>query len=325
MKKLLFCVGVFAFLFNLQFLTADAQDAMFTYQGCVTDNGTNFTGTGQFIFILLTSTNISSQAIATANVSLGQITSIAVTDDGNGYSLEPPIVTITGGGGLGATAHVSLMLDYSVAAIAIDNPGSNYTSAPTVTIAPPPPDILRHDYWISGRLPYAVSVPVTNGLFTVVLGDTTISNMMAIDASLFTQTNLQLAIQFSDGVNGFASLEPFQNLTPTPYAIFANTAGNVDTAENLRIVRGTVNYDGSNGNGAGYTINHADTGEYIINFTPSFDQSPSITVTPANSGIDILTAQLANQASNTFEVQIHDLSAGMLQNENFSFIAIGPP
>ena len=62
---------------------------------------------------------------------------------------------------------------------------------------------------------------VTNGLFTVVLGDTTLANMTAISASLFTQPNLQLRIWFNDGVNGFAALSPVQNLTPAPYAVFA--------------------------------------------------------------------------------------------------------
>ena len=46
---------------------AQAQDTVFTYQGRVLANGTNFTGTGQFKFALVTSTNIiGGQATATA-------------------------------------------------------------------------------------------------------------------------------------------------------------------------------------------------------------------------------------------------------------------
>ena len=73
----------------------------------------------------------------------------------------------------------------------------------------------------------AVSAPVASGLFTVALGDTSLANMAAIDASVFTSPNLQLRIWFSDGVNGFAALNPVQNVTPTPYAAFANNASNV--------------------------------------------------------------------------------------------------
>ena len=42
---------------NLQLSTAFAQNTAFTYQGRVTDNGTNFNGTGQFKFVLVTSPN----------------------------------------------------------------------------------------------------------------------------------------------------------------------------------------------------------------------------------------------------------------------------
>jgi hypothetical protein len=37
-------------------LCLHAQNTVFTYQGRVTDNGTNFTGAGQFEFALVTST-----------------------------------------------------------------------------------------------------------------------------------------------------------------------------------------------------------------------------------------------------------------------------
>jgi hypothetical protein len=51
--------------------------------------------------------------------------------------------------------------------------------------------------------------------------------MTSINASLFTQPNLQLRIWFNDGVNGFAALSPVQNLTPAPYAIHAINADNL--------------------------------------------------------------------------------------------------
>ena len=106
-----------------------------------------------------------------------------------------------------------------------------------MTIAPPPPAITYTTYWsndgtsVNGSEPAAgVSVAVTNGLFTVVLGDTTQPNMAAISTALFTQPDLQLRIWFNDGTHGFAALNPAQNLTPTPYAIYSANAGNATTA-----------------------------------------------------------------------------------------------
>jgi len=210
-----------------------AQDTVFTYQGRVTVNGTNFSGPGQFKFALVTSTNSSRQATATANPpSGGFITVINVSFGGNGY-VTAPAVTILGGGGSGATAHATLSGD-AVASIAVDNPGSGYTSTPTVTIAPPPPDISYTTYWsndgtsVAGSEPTAaVYVAVNDGLFTVTLGDTTLPNMAALDGALFARPDLQVRIWFNDGVNGFAALDPAQNLTPTPRASFAERANTV--------------------------------------------------------------------------------------------------
>ncbi len=90
-------------------------------------------------------------------------------------------------------------------------------------------------YWsndgtsVAGSEPSAaVGVSVSKGLFTVVLGDTTLAHMAALPRSVFTtQPNLQLRIWFNDGVNGFAALSPVQNLTPAPYAVVANSAINL--------------------------------------------------------------------------------------------------
>jgi hypothetical protein len=214
-----------------------AQGTAFTYQGRVTDNGTNFNGTGQFEFALVTGTN-GQQATATANmggVSPSEfVSTITVNISGSGYSVAP-IVTLSGGGGLGATASASVSGGI-VTGITVLTPGSGYSSAPTVTIAPPAPDYTTH--WsndgtsVNGSEPStAVSVAVSQGLFTVILGNTSLANMTAIPTGIFSaETNLQLLIWFNDGVNGFAMLTPPQNLTPAPYAI---QALNANSASNL--------------------------------------------------------------------------------------------
>jgi len=219
--------------------TVQAQNTLVTYQGRVTSNGTGFTGSGQFEFALVTSTNSNHPATATANTpSGGYITGYVVVGGGNGY-VTAPVVTVSGGGGSGAAA-VAHLTGGVVTSISVGNPGNGgYASAPTVTIAPPPASIAYTTFWSNdgtssaGSQPAAaVSVAVTNGLFTVGLGDTTLPGMTALAASLFMQPNLQLRIWFNDGVNGFAALSPVQNLTTAPYAAYAYSATTLTTASN---------------------------------------------------------------------------------------------
>jgi len=229
--------AVFGLAFALFLLPSPAlaQNTVFAYQGRVQDNGTNFTGTGFFQFALVTSSNANQSATATAaSPTSGFITTITVTFGGSGY-LAAPMVTISGGGGSGATA-TAIVSGGAVTAINI-NPGGNgsgYTNAPDIFIAPPPPVLSDTTWWsndgksIAGSEPAAsVSIGVDNGLFTLNLGDETIPNMQPINAAIFNQPGLELQIWFNDGVQGFAALSPAQNLTPSPYAVFAGSASNL--------------------------------------------------------------------------------------------------
>src|SRR5262245_15806209 len=50
-----------------------------------------------------------------------------------------------------------------------------------------------------GEPAVSVGVPVTNGLFTVVLGDTSLPGMAALSAAIFANPELYLRIWFDDG------------------------------------------------------------------------------------------------------------------------------
>jgi len=76
-------------------------------------------------------------ATAYALISSGSVSNIFMTYNGAGY-VNPPTVTITGGGGSGATATAKLNTDGTVNSLVITNSGSGYTSAPTVVIENPP-------------------------------------------------------------------------------------------------------------------------------------------------------------------------------------------
>jgi hypothetical protein len=260
MKNLL--VSVIGTAFSSLFFAANpapAQGPVFTYQGRVLDNGSNFTGNGQFKFALVTSTNISSPATATAQLTGSFVTSCTVVLGGSGYT-TPPAVTFSGGGGSGATATAAVS-GGAVTAINVINAGSGYTNAPTVNIAPPPDDITFITYWsndgssVNGSEPTAaVSVAVTSGLFTVVLGDTTVANMTAIDPSLFAQATLQLRIWFNDGAHGSTVLSPVQSLTAAPYAIQALNAGSASNLVGAVAAAQLTSIGNTNGGGENFFV-----------------------------------------------------------------------
>ena len=301
---------------NPQLSTCFAQGTAFTYQGRVTDNGTNLSGAGQFKFALVTSTNFNHQATATATRSGQFITIINVTAGGSGYA-GAPAVTISGGGGSGATAHATLTGD-AVTGISVDNPGSGYTSTPSVIVAPPPPNVSYTTYWsndgtsVAGSEPSAaVNVAVSNGLFTVVLGDTTVANMAAISASLFAQPNLQLRIWFNDGVHGSAALSPVQNLTPAPYAVQAmnaNSASNLlgtlpvaqlnGTVENNQLANSSLTVNAGTGLSGGGTVALGGTTTLNNAGVTALTGGGGVTVSAANGAVTLdSTATSADTAN----------------------------
>ena len=73
------------------------------------------------------------QATVTVAVQSGSIYTYTMGNRGSGYSLtSPPAVTFSGGGGSGAAARPDVA-QRRVTGVTITNPGSGYTSAPTVT------------------------------------------------------------------------------------------------------------------------------------------------------------------------------------------------
>ena len=63
----------------------------------------------------------------------------------------------------------------------------------------------------------AIPLTVTNGLYSVLLGDTAVTNMAALPASIFTNADVRLRVWFNDGANGFQLLTPDQRLAPSAY------------------------------------------------------------------------------------------------------------
>ena len=75
-------------------------------------------------------------ATAVATITAGFVTGITVTSGGSGYTYEP-LVSLSGGGGSGATAKVILSGD-KVALILVLTAGNGYSATPMVVVEAPP-------------------------------------------------------------------------------------------------------------------------------------------------------------------------------------------
>jgi hypothetical protein len=81
----------------------------------------------------------------------------------------------------------------------------------------------------AGSQPTAgVTLPVAKGLYSVLLGDTTLTNMTAIPATVFAHTDVRLRVWFSDGTaNGSQLLTPDQRIAAVGYAMVAGVANSL--------------------------------------------------------------------------------------------------
>lgn len=98
----------------------------------------------------------------------------------------------------------------------------------------------------------AVTLTVSNGLFQVLLGDTTIPHMTSpIPANIFSNTDVRLRIWCSEGGASFQQLAPSQRLTSAAYALRSDTA---DVA--MSLAAGVATNTG--------TVTRVDTGQGLI-------------------------------------------------------------
>ena len=136
--------------------------------------------------------------------------------------------------GVGATwAQVPQLLNYQ-GRIAVN--GTNFTGIGQFKFAlvDGGSNLTFNTFWSNdgtssggGQPTASVPLPVTKGLYSVLLGDTTLSNMTALPASVFNNNDVRLRAWFNDGVTGFQQLTPDQRLAAVGYAIMAGTAQTV--------------------------------------------------------------------------------------------------
>ena len=72
-----------------------------------------------------------------------------------------------------------------------------------------------------GQPTNAVTLTVSNGLYSLLLGDTTLTNMTAVPNSVFSNSDVRLRIWFNDGTNGWQQFTPDQRIASVAYAVMA--------------------------------------------------------------------------------------------------------
>ncbi len=76
----------------------------------------------------------------------------------------------------------------------------------------------------NGEPANTIDLTVTNGLYSVLLGDTGITNMTVIPESVFANNDVRLRIWFDDGTaNGNKLLSPDQRIVAAGYALVAKS------------------------------------------------------------------------------------------------------
>ena len=294
--------------------------SILNYQGRVVVNGTNFNGTGQFEFALVDGgTNTSRQASATAFVAAGLVLSNLVTDGGAGY-LTPPAVSYLGGGGSGATAH-ALIGGGVVTSVVRDLPGSGYIAAPVVVIGAPPVNMSYRTFWSNGTS--SVSVPVTKGLYSTLLGDPNLANMVALPSTVFTNSDVCLRVWF-DGGSGLQQLSPDQRIASVGYALMAGSVPDGSITSN-KLATGAV--------GAAQLAGGAVTGPAIANGVVGSAQIATGAVGTAQlangsvtgTGIALGTITAANIASGQLVKSLNGLqdAVSLAQGSNVTITASG--
>jgi hypothetical protein len=100
--------------------------------------------------------------------------------------------------------------------------------------------------------------------------------------------------------------------------------GTVRGEETLRIVRGSVNSDGSVMRGAGFTSSKTATGKYTISFSTAFYGTPTVTANQWQGGADDNVVIIDTIYPSYFTLSIRDVTNQGGEDESFTFIVVGP-
>ena len=148
-----------------------------------------------------------------------------------------------------------------------------------------------HDGTTSGEPSTYITLTVTNGLFNVMLGDTSIMSMTkVISESVFAETNTYLRVWFSDSPSGFQGLEPNPQFASVAYALhcnYAESASETDPVFAASAAFGISMIDINNWNAAFLWGDHAAAGYDTTDDAWRNQSTTDVYVQNRNVGIDV--------------------------------------
>jgi hypothetical protein len=164
-----------------------------------------------------------------------------------------------------------------------------------------------------------VTLAVTKGLYSVLLGDTALASMTALPATALDHDDVRLRVWFNDGSRGFQQIYPDQRLAATPYAFHAKSAFTAEQATEAASFTGRLSGDVSGSQSSTSIANQVVTGKFLTGFTASTG--------PPTEGDSILSALgklhgnaalLAPLESPTFTGTVSGLTPAMVGLGNVS-------
>jgi fibronectin-binding autotransporter adhesin len=240
------------------------------------------------------------------------VSSIALTGSGSGYYGEP-MVSITGGGGAGATAR-AIMSGGQITSIVITNPGTGYTSSPTVTLLGGDPTTAASIGAVnvtanssSGGMTFnGAGVTTLSGTNTYTGGTAITGGLLLFSTSAAQPTTGAItitnpgALAASPYVGGSGPITGWLNsgfITPNPTGALALLTGTVDT-ETITLSGTSSQLSlGSAGNATfsgalvpSGTTTYLGGGTGTLTFTPALTGGNGLTVGNGGGGTVILTA-----------------------------------
>jgi hypothetical protein len=141
----------------------------------------------------------------------------------------------------------------------------------------------------------AISLPLTNGLYAVVLGDTNVSGMsQPIDPNTFTNGDVRLRVWFNDGTHGFEQLSPDQRIVAAGYSLVAQTANSLSGVISSAQLPGNV-----------ATTNFVTAQGYVTASVTNGLATTAYVNTLTNGGMAVTWGTTTSQTSNSSPARIY--------------------
>ena len=164
-----------------------------------------------------------------------------------------------------------------------------------------------------------VTLTVTKGLYSVLLGDTALANMTALPTSALNHGDVRLRIWFNDGTRGFQQISPDQRLASTPYAFQADNALVAQQAVEAASFTGLLSGDVSGSQSSTSIANQTITGKSLTGFASSTGTlSQGDSILSALGKLHGNAALLAPLESPSFNGTVSGITASMVGLGNVS-------